>query len=143
MSEQHQEEDIVASHTLAHCTIECKAGSRGNYFLFVNPNRPERPLRMYKSAVTKLVRELPKAFEKAKEMEQAGVASGSTEDVALINKMGKSEVVLYVQMFEGKAFIYLRLFVEKEQGVRQPCTYGVQFSTEDSVEELTKFSFCL
>mgnify|MGYP006383189291 CR=1 FL=1 len=98
---------------------------------------------MYKSAATKLLKELPKAYETAKAMEQGGVTDGAIEDVALINKMGKSEVVLYVQMFEGRAFIYLRLFVEKEVGLRQPCTYGVQFSTEDSVDELIKFSSCL
>ena len=130
---------LVAELHLAEFLLQARKGKYGNYFVFLNHNHPDKTLRLFRPQMMKLLNALPRAIATARTMEEAGVEGGASQDVALISKRDKSDIMLYVQMFEGRAFIFLRLFIEKEDGVRQPCTYGVQFTPLDSVETLTNF----
>ena len=123
---------------LTHCGIEVRCGKYGNYFQLVNPNHPTKKLTLFKAAMEKLNLSLPMAFIKAKQMEQAGVQEGESQDIAVLQTKEKSEVILYVTMHGPVAFIYVRLFVEKD-GIKQPCTYGVRLVEKDGVETIAEF----
>jgi len=109
------------------------------YFEFVNPKRPESPLRLYRTAMLLLCDKFPLAKVQAKKMEDAGLPNNYRLDVASINKFENQEVILYVEINGGIAYIYLRLHKHTDNGERQPCTYGVRLHTMDCIQELTNF----
>ena len=133
-----EEDPLVDMVLLSHCCVEARVGKYGNYFQLVNPSHPTKKLTLFKAAMEKLNLSLPMAFVKAKQMELAGVQEGESQDIAVLQTKDKSEVILYVTMHGSVAFIYVRLFVEKE-GIKQPCTYGVRLVEKDGVKTLSEF----
>ena len=136
---QPQEGRLVAELQLTQFLLEVRTGQHGNYFKFINQKHPEKNLRLFRSAMLKLVKELPNAIVSAREMEMAGVEDGTSHEVATINSFNKTDIILYIQMYEGSSYIFLRMYREQDDGSKQPCKYGVQFSPMDSIETLTNF----
>ena len=135
----------MAELCLSECLLQARTGKYDTYFVFVNLKRPEKTLSLYRPAMIKLLFHLPRAFSTARSMEEAGTETDERQDVAVIQARKGGEVMLYAQMYEGHAFVFLRLFMEKVEGEgqpageRQPTTFGVRFSSADSVETLTDF----
>lgn len=135
----HQEGPVVAELHLSECTIQAREGKYGNYFLLVNYKNPEKPLRLYKPAAVNLINMLPEAFDVAKTMELQTYPEGTNYTVATIKKWDNFEINLYVKMFQGKSYVFVRMFMEQEDGSWQPSTYGVQISNMDNIQTITNF----
>ena len=135
----YEEGPLVTELYLSECNIEVRVGKYGNYFLLVNHKNPEKTLRLYKPAMMKLLKELPEAFNVAQVMEVENYPDDSSYTVASIYKRNNSDICLYISMYQGKAYVYVRLFVEKEDGSYLPSTYGVQISNMDNIQTITNF----
>ena len=135
----YQEGPLVAELYLAECTLQAREGNFGKYFCLISHKHPEKTLKLYKPAAMKLINMLPEAFNKAQTMEGDNYPDGCSYTVATINKRNNVEINLYVQMFQGKSFVFLRLYVEREDGSYQPTTFAVEFSNMDNIRTITNF----
>lgn len=131
---------LVSKLHFSDFTLECRKGEYDNYFIFVNhKHQAAKGLRLYKSSMMKLIEVFPDALQQSKLMEKAGLEDGTTKDIAVINKVNNTEVILYVRMYHGLAYIYLRLFVLQEDGTKQACSYGCRFNPQDNIEKMFDF----
>jgi len=130
---------IVAENLdLFYCSLQAMTSPEGNFFHFVNPNQSERPLKLYKNSMTVLVDKLPFAIARAKQMEQSCIPDGTNETIHVIHKRGDFETVLFISMYKGNAYIYLRLFAYKNYE-KLPTRHGVRLSIIDSVDQIGEF----
>ena len=135
----YQEGPLVDELYLSEAILQVRSGKFGNYFLFVNHKYPEKTLRLYKPSAMQLIKHLPEAFEIAKKMELKKYPDECNYTVASINKRNNVEIKLYVQMYQGKAYVFMRMYVEQEDGTQKPSRYGVQISNMDNIQTIINF----
>ena len=135
----YQEGPLINELCLTECTIQVRGGKFSNYFLLASHKNPEKTLRLYKPAMMRLLDMLPAAFDVAQAMEIDSYPDDSSHTVAQINARNNTEINLYVQMFQGKSYVFVRLFVKQEDGSMLPSTYGVQISNTDNIQSITNF----
>lgn len=136
---------VPAEDTLefAYCNLEyCKPEKGNGYFLLVNPSDPTHPLKLYRSAMVKLLRQLPIAFEEAASLEQQEepLTDNDLYDCGIINSHETMNVRLVISTFHGHANIWLRLY-SKLEGTNQiiPTKIAVRFSPNDSIAAMSEF----
>src|SRR5574343_546561 len=135
----YQEGPLITELCLSECTIQVRGGKFSNYFLLASHKNPEKTLRLYKPAMMRLLEMLPAAFDVAQAMEIDNYPDDSSHTVAQINARNNTEINLYVQMFQGKSYVFVRLFVKQEDGSMLPSTYGVQISNTDNIQSIANF----
>lgn len=135
-------DDVLASSLeMLECTINYwvpKDGAHKAYFTLVNPQRKEYPLRLYRTSMVKLVDQLPKALEKALDLEANYPGDETLHEVAIINKHNNSYVRLVVTTFAESAYVYVRLY-EKKDDKMEPSRYGVRFMRGDNFKAFNDF----
>lgn len=135
------DDKLEASLELLECTINYwvpKDGIHKPYFTLVNPQRKEHPLRLYRTSMVKIVDQLPKAFEKASELEANYPGEEMLHEVAVVNKHKNSYVRLIVTTFAQSAYVYVRLY-EKKDDKMEPSRYGVRFMRGDNFKAFNDF----
>ena len=130
---------LVNELHLSECILQSRVGKFGNYFLLVNHKHPEKTLRLYKPAAMELINMLPEAFNVAQTMEIRSYPEGSSHTVTTLNKRNNAVVNLYVSMYQGKAYVFVRLYMEQPDKTLRPSAYGVQFTPTDNVQVITNF----
>lgn len=128
----------VKTLDLVYCTIEYyKPEEGGDFYLLISGTQPEYPLRLFQSSMDKLVEALPKALEQAKAMDKTDAQGG--RDICQILQYGMSKVRLYINMYESRAIVWLRLFSGKPNGPVLPTKCGVRFHLDENVESIIDF----
>lgn len=136
---------VPAEDTLsfAYFNLEyCKPEKGNGYFLLVNPSDPTHPLKLYRSAMVKLVRQLPIAIKEAALLEELEEkpADNDLYDCGVINAYEGMTVRLVISTFLGHANIWLRLYSKLDDTDQViPTKIGVRFSPNDSLEAMSDF----
>lgn len=108
------------------------------YFLLVNPERKDKPLKLYRSAMLKLVENLNLAKAKVESIRADYPGDEILYEIAIINRRKESYVRLVVQTFGNEGYIYVRLF-EKKEGRMEPTRYGIRIMPDDPMEKIKDF----
>lgn len=128
----------VKTLDLVYCTIEYyKPKEGGEYYLLISGSQPDYPLRLFQPSMDKLVEALPKSIEQAKSMDKTDLQG--TRDICHVLQYGMSKVRLYVNMYESRANIWLRLFSGKPNGPVLPTKCGVRFHLDENIESIKDF----
>lgn len=131
----------VKTLDLVYCTIEYyKPEQGGPYYLLTNGAQPDHPLRLFQTSMDNLVKALPKAITQAQTMDKTELANDVRHEIAQIVQHGMTKVRLYVNMYETRAIIWLRLFSGKPQGPVLPTKCGVRFHLEDDIQAIVNFA---
>lgn len=126
---------------LTHCNVEYdKSGATYGCYLLASHSDIFNPIKLYQSAMNKLLRNLDIAFEEVQKMEQEQ-SFGDNEfyDCGIINSHDKMEVRLVITTNNGMAQVWLRLFTKNEDNQTVSTRLGVQFSPQDNRAKLAKF----
>lgn len=130
----------VKTLELAYSSIEYyKPQEGGEYYLLINGSQPDYPLRLFQASMDKLVEALPKAIEQAKTMDKSDLSNTEQRNICQVLQYGMSKVRLYVNMYESRAIVWLRLFSGKPNGPVLPTKCGVRFHLDDSIEAIINF----
>lgn len=132
---------LVASLEMLDCSIQYyvpEDGVHKPYYMLVNPQRKDFPLRLYRSAMVKLVDGLPKAFAKASELESNYPGDEMHYEIALVHKYNNSYVRLVVITFSETAYVYIRLY-DKRDDKMEPTRYGVRLMKGDNLAAFNDF----
>lgn len=130
----------VKTLELAYSSIEYyKPQEGGEYYLLINGSQPDYPLRLFQASMDKLVEALPKAIEQAKTMDKSDLSNSEQRNICQVLQYGMSKVRLYVNMYESRAIVWLRLFSGKPNGPVLPTKCGVRFHLDDSIEAIINF----
>lgn len=108
------------------------------YFMLVNPERKDRPLRLYRSAMMKLVEQLPRAIEKVDQIRKEYPGDDVLYEIAVINQKNQNLVRLVVQTYIKEGYIYVRMF-NKTDGTLSPTKYGIRIMYEDDLVKFNNF----
>lgn len=119
-----------------------KPEDNNDYFLFVNEAQPDHPLRLFPSAMKKLVENLPKAIEQAKLVDKTDVDNDTRYDICQVAQHGMTKVRLYVNMYKTRAIVWLRLFSGKPNGPILPTKCGIRFHIDENVDAIVEFANC-
>lgn len=119
-----------------------KPETGNDYFLLTNEAQPEHPLRLFPSAMTKLVDNLPKAIEQAKLVDKTEVDNDTRYDICQVSQHGMTKVRLYVNMYKTRAIIWLRLFSGKPNGPILPTKCGIRFHLDENIDAIVDFAKC-
>lgn len=114
-------------------------GERSDYFLMVNENQPDHPLRLFPSAMKKLMDLLPKAIEQAKLVDKTDLENDTRFDIGQVSQHGRTKVRLYVNVYNNRAIVWLRLFSGKPSGPSLPTKCGIRFHIDEDLHEMSKF----
>lgn len=126
---------------LVYCTIEYFKPQEGKeYYLITSGTQLNHPLRLFQSAMDKLAEALPIAMEQARSMDKTDLDNEVRRDIAQILQYGMSKVRLYINMYESRAIVWLRLFSGKPNGPVLPTKCGVRFHLEDNIESIINFA---
>lgn len=108
------------------------------YFLLINPERKDKPLRLYRSSMLKLAEHLPKAIAKVDQVRKEYPGDNILYEIAIVNQRKENYVRLVVQTYNNEGYIYVRLF-NKKDGVLSPTKFGVRIIYEDDLEKFNSF----
>lgn len=131
----------VKTLELAYSSIEYyEPEEGGEYYLLINGSQPDYPLRLFQAAMDKLVEALPKAMEVAKSMDKTDLSNSEQRHICQVLQYGLSKARLYVNMYEQRAIVWLRLFSGRPNGPVLPTKCGVRFHLEDNIESIIDFA---
>jgi hypothetical protein len=135
-------EPVSSENTLnlTYCRIEYEKtdAGYGQYALASNAD-PFNPLRLYQSAMNKLIRNLDLVFKEVAKMESKNLVDDELYDCGVINSHDKMEVRLVISIFKGMPHVWLRLYSKNDKHETIPTRFGVRFSSKDSLVELGNF----
>lgn len=140
-SSASKENTIITCFKLIHFSVEIQKNKDNNpCYLLTSYSDSAHPLKLYQSAINKLMRQLDFAFEKAKELEcQDDLTDNEHYDCGIVNKYGKMEVRLVLSTFRQHCNIWLRLYMLDENGNHLPTRTGVRFSPDDDIQAFSEF----
>lgn len=130
----------VKSLELVYGIIEYYKPEEGNdFYLLINEAQPDHPLRLYPSAMAKLVESLPKAIAQAKLVDKTEVENDTRYDICQVAQHGMTKVRLYVNMYKTRAIVWLRLFSGKPKGPILPTKCGIRFDLDENIDAIVEF----
>lgn len=115
------------------------AGQGKEYFLLVGDADPSRPIRLYKSGMSKLLKQLDFAFKELVKIEEQPMSEDANFDCGIINAYGNMTLRVVIAVFKNQASIWLRLYSLNEENQILPTKTAVRFSTQDDVAALQQF----
>lgn len=135
-------EPAKGSLKMAFFNLEYHQPKVGNgYFLLASHSDPSRPIKLFRSAMVKLHRQLIIAIDEARKLEQQQqpLTDNDQYDCGVINSYNTMTVRLVISTFHGFANIWLRLYSENEMGQVIPTKIAVRFSPHDDLAALEDF----
>jgi hypothetical protein len=110
------------------------------HYLLASHSDPANPIKLYQSAMNRLLRNLNIAFEEVDKMEkEQRFGDNELYDCGIINSYEKMEVRLVISTSDGMAQVWLRLYTKNEDNQTIATKLGVQFSPQDNLAKLAKF----
>jgi hypothetical protein len=126
---------------LTFCNLEYhEADGDNKFYLLTSHGDPFNPLKLYQSAMNKLVRNLYMAMEDARNLEaDPDFEDNEHYDCGIINSHKNMCVQLVISTSDGSAHVWLRLYTFDENNNTIPTKFEVQFSQEDNLDALKAF----
>lgn len=132
----------LKSHRMKCLTLEFHhpEDEKNGYYLLIADADPSRPIRLYGASMKKLKRQLVVAREEAKKLEQQQhLEENDHYDCGIIHSYSNMSIRLVLNVFEGKIYIWLRLYSTNENNEIIPTKTAVRFSQDDDIEAMGQF----
>lgn len=126
---------------MTFCNLEHhKEDEDKSYYLLASHADPSNPLKLYQSAMNKLVKNLFTAMEDAKKIEQdPDYQDNEHYQCEIINSHKNMTVQLVISTSNGCANVWLRLYTLDEDKQTIPTKFEVRFSPDDNLNALKTY----